>query len=134
MATTISRAGLLVLALVAIAWFALAVRQAQDTNGATALLSAPAPLSAQQAQRARSLLSSAGTLNPDLTVDLLRGQLALDQHHSAAAERILESVTRREPLNFLAWTQLAFAAARRGDRRTLVVAARHLSALFPKVK
>jgi predicted Zn-dependent protease len=134
MATTISRAGVLALALVAAAWFALAVRQAQDTNRASVLLGAAAPLSAQQAQRARSLLSSAGTLNPDLTVDLLRGQLAFDQHHGAAAERILESVTRREPLNLQAWTQLAFAAARSGDRATLVRAARHVSALFPKVK
>jgi predicted Zn-dependent protease len=134
MATTVSRAGLLVLALLAAAWFALAVRQAQDTNRATVLLGAPAPLSAQQAQRTSALLDSAATLNPDLSVELLRAQLAFDQHHSAAGERILESVTRREPLNLLAWTQLVFAAARSGDRRTLVVAARHVSALYPKVK
>jgi len=131
---TLTRVGALLLALVAIAWFALAVRQAKDTNQATALVSGAAPPSPQQARRVRSLLSSAGALNPDLTVELLRAQLAFDQHHGAAAERLIESVTRREPLNLEAWTQLAFTAARTSDRQALVRAARHVSLLLPKVK
>jgi predicted Zn-dependent protease len=130
----ISRIGLLVLALAAGAWFALGVRQARDTAQATALVSGSASLSPQQAQRARSLLHSAATLNPDLTLDLLSGQLAFDQRRYRPAERIDEWVTRQEPLNLTAWSQLAFAAARAGDRRTLERAARQVSALYPTLK
>lgn len=131
---TIWRAGLLGFAVVACAWFALGVHQARDTNRASALIGGPAPLTVQQAQRAGSLLSSAATLNPDLTPEILRGQLALEQRQSARAVRILSSVTRREPLNLRAWSQLAYAAAEAGDRRTLIRAARHISALYPKLK
>ena len=131
---TIWRAGLLGFAVVACAWFALGVHQARDTNRANALIGGPAPLTAQQAQRARSLLSSAATLNPDQTPEILRGQLALQQRQSRRAGRILSSVTRREPLNLHAWSELAYAAARAGDRRPLTRAARHISALYPKLK
>lgn len=130
----ISRAGLVVLALVACAWFGLGAHQARDTHLASALISAPSPLSPPQERRARLLLGSAGRLNPDLNVAVLSGQLAFDQHDDAAAERIFESVTKREPLNLAAWTGLAFAAARAGDRHTLLRAGRHVAALYPKLK
>jgi predicted Zn-dependent protease len=129
-----SRVGLLVVAVVVAAWFAVGVRQARDTDRATALVAANSPLSPKAARQAQSLLRAAGTLNPDLTIDILRGELAVNQRHDAQAERILESVTGREPLNLAAWTQLAFAAAQVGDRRTLVRAARNISALYPKLK
>jgi hypothetical protein len=127
------RAGLLAVAVAACAWFALGARQAVDTNRASALIGGPSPLSPGEARHARSLLSSAGTLNPDLTPDILRGELALQQGQDAAAERNLESVTRREPLNLEAWSALAFAAARASDRATLIRAARNVSALYPKL-
>jgi hypothetical protein len=130
----VSRAALLVLALVACAWFGLAAQQAHDMSKASALLSGGRPLSEQQARTARSLLSSAGTLNPDLTVEELRGRLAFDQHQNAAAELIFASVARREPMNLAAWTQLAYAAAKARDRRTLIEAASRISALYPKLK
>jgi predicted Zn-dependent protease len=128
------RVGLAVVAVAAVAWFALGVRQAHDTDRATAMVTASAPLSPRDARRAQSLLDAAAVLNPDLTIDILRGELAVDQHHDVQAERILESVTKREPLNLQAWAQLAFAAAEAGDRPTLVRAARHVSALHPKLK
>lgn len=118
----------------ACAWFALGVHQAQDTNRASALVGGPGRLSRVEAARARSLLSSAATLNPDRTPTILRGQLDSEQGAHGAAVRTLESVTRNEPMNLQAWVQLAYAAARDGDRRALVVAARHISALFPKLK
>lgn len=121
-------------ALVVCAWFVLGVRQARDAAAATALVSAGHRLSPSQAARARSLLDSAGTLNPDLTVDLLRGELASDQHHRRLAERIFAAVARREPLNLQAWSHLAFAAAQVGDRATLVRAARRVSLLYPPVR
>jgi predicted Zn-dependent protease len=131
---TILRSLLLLLAVAASAWFVLGVREARDTARATALVTGEAPLRPAQAQRARSLLDSAGTLNPDLTVAVTRGVLELDQNQNAAAERTLESVTRREPLNLDAWVQLAFAATRNGDRRTFAHAVGVVSALHPKLK
>jgi predicted Zn-dependent protease len=131
---TISRAGLLVLAVTICAWFALGVHQALDTNRAAALIGNLTSLRASEAQRASSLLSSAEKLNPDLTPDILRGELAFNQRRDATSVRILESVTQREPLNLEAWSALALAAARTGDRATLTRAARNISALHPKLR
>src|SRR5881227_2797378 len=75
-----ARIGMLVLALSVSAWFGLGWYQASKTGQATALVSGRARLTTHQAQRAQSLLSSAGTLNPDRTVRILRGELAADQH------------------------------------------------------
>jgi predicted Zn-dependent protease len=126
------RAGLLAVALVGCAWFALGAHQAVDTNRAATLIGG-ASLRPSQARQAGSLLNSAGTLNPDLTPDILRGQLALQRHRYAIGLRELETVARREPLNLQAWSALAFGAARAGDHATLVRAARHVSTLFPKL-
>jgi predicted Zn-dependent protease len=130
----IIRGGLLVLSVVVCAWFALAWSQARDTERAGALIGSAKSLSAAQARHARSLLQGAGTLNPDAAVDILRGELALGQHNAVSAVQILESVTRREPQNLNAWVQLAFASARAGDSALTLVAARHVSALFPKLR
>lgn len=126
------RAGLVVVALVVCAWFALSARQAVNTNRAAALVGSGS-LTASQAQHADSLLSAAGTLNPDLTPDILRGQLALQRGEYQTALADLESVTRREPLNLGAWSALAYTAARAGERGTLIRAAHHISILFPKL-
>jgi predicted Zn-dependent protease len=128
----IARAAAALLALVVCAWFAIGIRQSVDTNRATALVGGGTRLSAPQVRRARSLLSSAASLNPDLTIELLRGQLALDQGRKAAAERAIASVTRREPLNLSAWTQLLYAAGAARDTRTVVLAGRHINLLYPK--
>jgi predicted Zn-dependent protease len=130
----LARVSVLILAAVACAWYALGIRQAQDMQRATSLINGPSSLTPAQARHARTLLHSARTLNPDLTVDILRGELALDQGHPAVAVRALQSVTRREPQNLQAWVQLTFASAKAGDRALTVSAARHVSALFPKVK
>jgi predicted Zn-dependent protease len=131
---TMIRGGLVALALVVCAWFALGAYQAGNTHDANALITGSGSLSAAQARHAQSLLHSAGKLNPDLNVDILRGELALDQHRDATAVGILESVTRREPQNLNAWVQLVFASAKAGDREITATASRHVSALFPKLK
>lgn len=128
------RAALLLFAVLTCAWFVLGARQAMDTQRATSLIAGGQRLTTEQAQRARSLLRSAAALNPDLTIDLLRGQLAADQGQIAVAEKISGSVARREPLNLAAWAQLAYQAARAGDRPTLELAARHISELYPKLR
>jgi predicted Zn-dependent protease len=100
----------LLLALVVCVWFALGIRQARDTSQASSILSNRNGVSAVQAAHAGSLLSAAGTLNPDTQVDLLRGQVALAQNDRPRAVRIVEDVTRREPMNVQAWLLLAEAS------------------------
>ncbi len=130
----LARATALVFALLACAWFALSARQALDTSRAGALIGAGKPLSPSQAAHVRRLLDGAGQLNPDRSVELLRGQLASNQRRYRAAEALFASVTRREPMNLEAWSQLVYAAAAAGDRATVVLAARHISELYPKLK
>jgi hypothetical protein len=119
-----------VLALLVCAWFAIGIRQAVNTNRATALVAGGNRLTVTRDQRARSLLSSAAFLNPDREVTLLRGQLALDERRIAAAERIFASVTRREPLNLEAWVKLGYSAGAAGDIRTVRLAGRHINELY----
>ncbi len=127
---SLARAGIVILAVVVCAWFALGIRQTRDTAQATAIIaSAPTP-SAAQAAHARSLLRAAGTLNPDLQVDVLRGRLALLRGDDRGAARILESVVHREPLNVAAWVYLARAAFR-VNRHEFGIAAQRIALLDP---
>jgi predicted Zn-dependent protease len=128
------RYGLALLALVVAAWFGLSWYQAQQTGKASALVNGGGRLSARQAQQARDALHAAGALNPDLTPDVLRGQLAIDQQDYRRAIRILGSVTAREPLNLTAWAELGVAAAKAGDRQMLAAAGRHIAILIPRVR
>jgi hypothetical protein len=125
--------GLAGLALLASAWFGLAWVQARDTARADALLSGSGQLSPAAQARVRSLLDSAGTLNPDRTVDLLRAQLATDQHQYAAAVRILDLITRSEPQNVLAWEQLAIVAGLTHNLHLIHVSGEHISQLVPPI-
>ena len=127
----VARVVILALALVASAWFVLAVRQAHEIAGATNIVSLPGPPSAARARTAASLLSSAGTLDPDLEVDVLRGRLALVRGELAAARRILKSVVRREPDNLEAWSWLARASA--GAPATFRLAVAAVDRLLPAV-
>jgi predicted Zn-dependent protease len=130
---TVLRASLGLLAIAICAWFVLGVRQARDTARATALVNSSTQLSSADGARARSLLNSAGTLNPDLTVDMLRGQLALDENDNRRAAQILASVTRREPMNLDAWVLLA-QATQTGDRQAFARAIRAVGTLDPRIK
>ena len=121
-------------ALAVSAWFALGWVQARDTGRADALVSGSTRLSAARATQARSLLDSAGTLNPDRTVDLVRAHLAFDQHHYETAIRILESVTRSEPQNVFAWSQLGYTAGAGGRLSVARLAGRHVAQLVPKIR
>jgi predicted Zn-dependent protease len=123
---------LVVLALVACAWFAIGIRDAQDTDQATAILSASSHPAPAAARRVASLLDSAGLLNPDRQLDLLRGQLALQLGHAALARRIFARVTREEPQNIQAWDWLGRAAAR--GSRIQVLAFDHILLLAPPIK
>jgi predicted Zn-dependent protease len=128
------RALLVAAALIVCAWFVLGASQARDTERAAAIVNATTTLTATDAARARSLLRSAGTLNPDLTLRVLRGQLAVDQNDNATAERVLSGVIRSEPMNIEAWVQLAIAANQKGDKRTFARAGHAVAALEPPIK
>ncbi len=71
------RTSIVLLAVVACAWFALAIRAAHNSNRVSAIVSGQAPLTAAEAAHARSLLDAPRTLNPDTAVDLLRAKVAL---------------------------------------------------------
>jgi predicted Zn-dependent protease len=130
---TLVRASLLAFALVACAWFGLGTQQARDTQRASAIVNRSTPLGRADVARARSLIRSAGVLNPDLTVDTLRGELALDQNQNRLAAQIIGSVTHREPMNLEAWVLLA-QATQQGDPRTLSLAVRTIGRLDPTVR
>ena len=127
----LARAAILVLALISCAWFALGARQAHEAAVAGSIVEGKQPLSAQRASRAAGALGAATALNPDLQVDVLRGQLAIEQGNLAQARRILTSVTRREPQNLAAWVQLARASA--NDRVSFFAAEIHIRTLIPRV-
>lgn len=126
-----ARIGLVGLALLIGAWFALGWVQARDTGRADALLLASSSPSRAQAAQIRSLLASAGSLNPDRTVDLLRARLAVDENNYPAAVRILEAVTRSEPENVFAWSQLGYTAGAVRQFSVAEAAARHVAQLDP---
>lgn len=123
------RAAAIAIAVVVCAWFALGVVQARDTGAATAIASAPRTPTPKQIAHARSLLDAAGTLNPDLQVDLTRAQLALRTGDTPSARRTLRSVLAREPMNIQAW--LLFAQASYGTPASLV-AVHHIGLLDPR--
>ncbi|HSO98715.1 MAG TPA: hypothetical protein VLP43_07165 [Solirubrobacteraceae bacterium] len=106
----IVRFAVMSLAILLCAWFALGATEAHDLSRATAIVGNSGSLSAGQAAQVEALLSSASTLNPDRTVNLLRGMVALDRGQRRRAIRIFEQVTRNEPMNLDAWVHLAHAA------------------------
>ena len=129
---TLVRISVLVVAVAACAWFALAVVQSIDTTRATAIVSSSAPMTAQRARHVRSLLDTAQTLNPDRTITMLRGELASELNQPARAVALLESVTAAEPLNADAWVTLARVALHH-DTPALERAVTHLGELDPRI-
>lgn len=114
------------------AWFALGIRQANDLSRATAIVSASSRPSPEQAQRAASLLHSAGSMNPDRMVDILRAQVDIAEGRLQPARSTLLRVVAAEPENVLAWAALARAAV--GAPRLFYAAAIHVRELAPPVR
>jgi hypothetical protein len=114
------------------AWFALGIRQADELSQASAIASGSSRLTPAQARRAESLFRSAGTLDPDRTVDIGRAQLDIAEGRLGAARSTLQRVVAAEPDNVLAWVALAKAAA--GDPRLFYTAAIHVRELAPPVR
>ncbi len=120
-----------VIAAVVLAWFVLGARQAHDTAGALALAT-PLHIDAATAARARSLLDSAGTLNPDRTVQLLRAKVAFERGQNRQAIAMIEGVGRVEPDNRSVWG-LLIGPATKSDSAALRYALARLHYLEPIV-
>jgi hypothetical protein len=118
-------------ALVVAAWFALGARESHELNTVSSIVSA-GHLTAQQAKHADDLLQSAGTLNPDHQVQLLRGQVALATGDLAAAQRIILHVAGEEPDNIDAWAELARAAG--SNHRLILLSFNNVARLSPRLR
>ena len=119
------------LALLVAAWFGLGAVQARDTDRATAVLTSQARITAAQAREIDGWLNSAGVLNPDRTVTLLRGRAAMARGDRGRARSLFESVVRAEPQNLEAWVALAQAASSAAQFRAALDRARSLEPLIP---
>jgi hypothetical protein len=125
--------GLLVAgAVLACAWFAVGIRQARNTDRATAALTSLPTVSAAKATQITSWLNAAAWLNPDRQVDVLRGKLALREHEARRAERVLLGVTSSEPMNLQAWLILSQAGFD-ADHAMFSQAVRELARLDPRL-
>jgi len=120
----------LVVAIVACAWFAVGIRQAHDTDAASAIVSGGHRLDAAAAARASSLLSGAAVLNPDRQVGLLRAELAAERGRRARAQRLALMVAHAEPRNVQAWLLLSSI----GTPYEAAVAVQRLAKLSPTVR
>ncbi len=84
-------------------WFALGWHQAKSTDAAAAqLLATPHP-TARQIDHMKSLVASAGRLNPDREPAMLSADLLERAGKSAAALRAVTKLTRAEPENVEYW-------------------------------
>jgi predicted Zn-dependent protease len=112
------------------AWFVLGIVQTNALNNASSIVTSSQTLSAPQLRHVQSLLHTAGQLNPDAQVDLVRAQAEAEAGDRAAAVRTLETVARREPDNGVVWKELAETAH---DPQTIIRAEERIAALLPKV-
>jgi predicted Zn-dependent protease len=133
MAATVVRVVVIVLALAAAAWLAVAARSfsAQDEI-ATLALESDNPTRADLA-KARELLPRARRLNPDVRVEQGIGVLEFRTGDQAAAVRTFERLTAEEPRNAELWALLA-RVARDGDPALAARAAARERALAPPVE
>ncbi|HET9101950.1 MAG TPA: tetratricopeptide repeat protein [Solirubrobacteraceae bacterium] len=109
-APVVLRGALLLAAVIACAWFALGAVQTSDQNRATDLIDSLHAPSRAQTTEILGLLDTAGTLNPDRNIDLLRAQALIRSGHADAGLAVARRVVAAEPDNIDAWTVLGFAA------------------------
>jgi hypothetical protein len=106
------RLSVLALAVVACAWFAVGVIQSHDQTEAEALLQRVGTPTPATTASIMSLLSTAGTVNPDRNIELDRSQAQSRAGQAQAGVATAERVATAEPQNVNAWLVLGFAAGR----------------------
>lgn len=107
-----ARVALVAVAIAAIAFLGVGLRAALPQAEGRELASAD--LDQKRYREALELFRDAQRMNPDTDADLLEGGLLLAGGSPRRAARVIERVTREEPLNSKAWALLA-AAAREFD-------------------
>jgi hypothetical protein len=130
MPATVARAIVIVLALAAAAWLAIAARSfSAQERIATLALENERP-TAQDLAEARALLDRASTLNPDVRVEQGIGVLEFRTGDQAGAVETFQGLVAREPRNAELWALLA-RVARDGDPALAARAAARERALAP---
>lgn len=125
----LTRAGLALVALAGVAWFALGIYQAHALDGAGAIV-AKRSISAAQARRAEHLLDDAQKLYPGQDPTILRSKLAFARGETTLARRLAARAAHAEPDNAQAWLQLVRVSH---GTPQLAPAFRHLVKLVPAV-
>jgi Flp pilus assembly protein TadD len=105
-----ARFAIAALAVAACAWFVIGVIQSDNESRATSLINRGGTPTAAQTAQIQSWLDTAGTLNPDRNIDLLRAQAEVRAGQSARALHLMKRVVRDEPRNANAWIVFGFAA------------------------
>lgn len=103
------RAGLVALAAIAIAYYALGVRSLHLEADAVALATS-FDLSSADAQRAERLLDRAGEYDPREENEIRKAELQIFSGQSERALERLDGVVEREPENVVAWILIVRAA------------------------
>ena len=105
-----ARAGVAVIAVLALAWLAVMERDVRlEARGAAALRSKPEPA---VLARAETDLRRANLLNPGTEPDLNRALVRRARGRTAESVALLEDVLRREPENVTAWRILMVLSPR----------------------
>jgi tetratricopeptide (TPR) repeat protein len=127
------RSGLLLAALVALAWLALSYRAVKLEAEGEAVLERVGRVSVEpeEVERAREAFRAASRLNADLDPLVKEGLLLATTGRRDEAATLAERATKSEPENFNAW-YLALAAAQ--DRRHAEQARRRLSHLNARLE
>jgi hypothetical protein len=126
---TVARIVATAVALVAGAFFALGIVQAHNLSAAQSVVDNASNVTPALAARARSDLNTAAALNPDRTVNLIRGQLDLRLGDTGTARRVFNHLVAAEPTNVKAWLGLSETLY---GKPYLVVAVRRIAALDPQ--
>jgi hypothetical protein len=128
------RGVILAFAIVVCAWFVLGAVEAHQIDHVADVLAQSSSLTPAQSRAALDQLSSAGALNPDRQVDLLRAAVLQDDNRIKGSQAILLHVVAGEPMYVEAWYQLAGVAGADPslERRALVHIAQLVPSLRPK--
>jgi hypothetical protein len=105
-----ARFAIAALAVAVCAWFVVGAIQTDNENRATAVINGGGTPTPAQTAQIEHWLDTAGTLNPDHNIDLLRAQAEVRAGQSAKALALMKRIVRDEPRNADAWIVFGFAA------------------------
>jgi hypothetical protein len=105
----IARVTVAVAALIAVAWFAVLLRDHQVEASASDRLLGKRPLSNVAFAREMARVRDSELLDPGSDADLLRAKAFLSRSRTREVERTVSSLVRREPDNLEAWYTLLYA-------------------------